>query len=459
MTPPATPPRLRVPGVPLRFEPHAFSRPRLNGHKRPPSGQRFHLWVSGCQMNESDADYLAQGMVAAGFTASATLEEADLAILVTCCVRQNAEQKAYGKFRELKAWKRARPGRAVAMTGCMANKEGDRLYERVPDLDYRFDMREYEAFIQDLQGEYETDPAQTGGAVLQHGLTAFIPVIFGCNEVCSFCIVPFVRGTERSRPVTDVVEDVHRFADQGVREVTLLGQTVNSYRDPETGTRLAGLLAAVDRVPGIWRVRFLTSHPRHVHGDLLGAIRDLPRVCEHLHLPFQSGDDLILKQMRRRYTRDEYRSVVAQAREAIPDLSVSTDVIVGYPGETEPQFQRTLSLLEEVQFDVVHIQGFSPRPRTTAGRQADDVLPEEKKRRINVLLEAQRRIAERANQRWVDREVEVLIEKAGAGEASGRSRQNKVVLAAAPLGADVGTVRRVRITTATAWQLRGELVA
>jgi len=301
--------------------------------------------------------------------------------------------------------------------------------------------------------------AQTGGAVLQHGLTAFIPVIFGCNEVCSFCIVPFVRGTERSRPMTDVVDDVRRFVDQGVREVTLLGQTVNSYRDPETGARLAALLETVDRVPGVWRVRFLTSHPRHVHDDLLGAIRDLPLVCEHLHLPFQSGDDLILKQMRRRYTRDEYRAIIAHSRELIPDLSVSTDVIVGYPGETEEQFQRTLSLLEEIQFDVVHIQGFSPRPRTTAGRQLDDVSPPEKKRRINVLLEAQRQIAERANQRWVNRGVEVLVEKVEAGQASGRSRQNKVVVAAAPLGAEVGTVRRVRITAATAWQLRGQLVA
>jgi tRNA-2-methylthio-N6-dimethylallyladenosine synthase len=409
-------------------------------------------------MNESDADYLTQGLTAVGFTAEADLEQADLAILVTCCVRQNAEQKAYGRFRELKGWKRARPGRAIAMTGCMANKEGDRLYERLPDLDYRFDMREYEAFIQDLQGEYETDPAQTGGAVLQHGLTAFIPVIFGCNEVCSFCIVPFVRGTERSRPLVDVLDDVRRFADQGVREVTLLGQTVNSYRDPESGARLAHLLETVDRVPGVWRVRFLTSHPRHVHDDLLGAIRDLPRVCEHLHLPFQSGDDLILKQMRRRYTRDQYRAIIAHSRELIPDLSVSTDVIVGYPGETETQFQRTLSLLEELQFDVVHIQGFSPRPRTTAGRQPDDVDPHEKKRRINVLLEAQRRIADQANQRWVGRDVEVLIEKSGGGEATGRSRQNKVVVVAAPLGAEVGTVRRVRIGAATAWQLRGQLL-
>jgi tRNA-2-methylthio-N6-dimethylallyladenosine synthase len=406
-------------------------------------------------MNESDADYLSQGLTAAGFSAVADLDQADLAILVTCCVRQNAEQKAYGRFRELKAWKRARSGRAIAMTGCMANKEKDRLYERLPDLDYRFDMRQYEAFIQDLQGEYETDPAQTGGSLLQHGLTAYVPAIFGCNEVCSFCIVPFVRGTERSRPLLDVVEDVRRFALQGVREVTLLGQTINSYRDPESGAGLAGLLEAVERVPGIWRVRFLTSHPRHVHDDLLLAIRDLPRVCEHLHLPFQSGDDLILKQMRRRYTTDEYRAIIAHARSLIRDLSVSTDVIVGYPGETEEQFGRTLELLEEIRFDVVHIQGFSPRPRTTAARQPDDVAPPEKKRRINILLDAQRRIAEDANRRWLGRTVDVLVERADDGEFSGRTRQNKVVIGQDPMGAAIGTVRRVEIQQATAWQLKG----
>lgn len=407
-------------------------------------------------MNESDADYLTQGLNAAGFSAVGDIDEADIAILVTCSVRQNAEQKAYGRFRELKGWKQARPGRAIAITGCMANREKDKLFERLPDLDYRFDMREYEAFIQDLQGEYETDPAQTGGAVLQHGLTAYVPAIFGCNEVCSFCIVPFVRGTERSRPMGDIVEDVRRFAGQGVREVTLLGQTINSYRDPETGAGLADLLQAVERLPGIWRVRFLTSHPRHVHDDLLTAIRDLPRVCEHLHLPFQSADDVILKQMRRRYTRDEYRAIISHSREVIPDLSVSTDVIVGYPGETEDQFQRTLALLEEIRFDVVHIQGFSPRPRTTAARQPDDVAAAEKKRRINVLLEAQRRIAEEANRRWLGRTVEVLVERVTDGELSGRSRQNKVVLATAPLGAEVGTVRRVAVEQATAWQLRGQ---
>ena len=409
-------------------------------------------------MNESDADYLTQGMTAAGFSAVSELDQADIAILVTCSVRQNAEQKAYGRFRELKAWKRARPGRAIAMTGCMANKEKDRLYDRLPDLDYRFDMRQYETFVQDLQGEYETDPAQTGGAVLQHGLTAYVPAIFGCNEVCSFCIVPFVRGIERSRPLGDVVEDVRRFASQGVREVTLLGQTINSYRDPENGARLADLLEAVERVPGIWRVRFLTSHPRHVHDDLLFAIRDLPRVCEHLHLPFQSGDDAILKQMRRRYTTDEYRAIIAHARSLVADLSVSTDVIVGYPGETEDQFQRTLALLEEIKFDVVHIQGFSPRPRTTAARQPDDVAPAEKKRRINVLLEAQRRIAEAANQRWLGRCVEVLVERVDDGEFTGRTRQNKVLVGSAPLGIEAGTVRRVRVEQATAWQLRGQVL-
>src|SRR2546426_4302424 len=344
------------------------------------------------------------------------------------------------------------------MTGCMANKKRDRLYERLPDLDYRFDMRQYEAFIEDLQGEYETDPAQTGGVVLQHGLTAYVPVIFGCNEVCSFCIVPFVRGTERSRPMQDVVDGVRRFANQGVREVTLLGQTVNSYRDPDTKAGLAALLEAVERVPGIWRVRFVTSHPRHVHDDLLFAIRDLPRVCEHLHLPFQSADDAILKQMRRRYTTDEYRAIIAHARDLIPDLSVSTDVIVGYPGETEEQFQKTLALLEEIRFDVVHIQGFSPRPRTTAALHPDDVATPEKKRRINGLLDAQRRIAEDANRRWPGRTVEVLVERAAGAEGTGRYLQNRVVIGAAPLGAQVGTVRRVSIEHATAWQLRGQVL-
>jgi tRNA-2-methylthio-N6-dimethylallyladenosine synthase len=410
-------------------------------------------------MNESDADYLVQGLTSAGFEQVSELDRADLAILVTCCVRQNAEQKAYGKFGELRGWKRDRAGRAIAMTGCMANKEKDELFARLPDLDYRFDMREYEAFIRDLQGEYETDPAQTGGAVFEHGLTAFVPAIFGCNEVCSFCIVPFVRGTERSRPLQDIVEDVRRFAAQGVREVTLLGQTINSYRDPASGARLSDLLAAVERVTGIWRVRFLTSHPRHVHDDLLLAMRDLPRVCEHLHLPVQSGDDRILTQMRRRYSADQYRETVARARALIPDLALSTDIIVGYPGETEDQFQRTVSLLEELRFDVVHVQGFSPRPRTTAGRQPDDVSPREKKRRINILLELQRRIAADANQRWLGREVEVLLERVEPGRASGRTRQNRVVQADVELTAEVGTVRRVRIEGATAWQLRGRLVA
>ena len=276
--------------------------------------------------------------------------------------------------------------------------------------------------------------------------------------MCSFCIVPFVRGTERSRPLTDIVEDVRRFADQGVREVTLLGQTINSYRDPETGAPLSALLDAVERLPGIWRVRFLTSHPRHVHDDLLFAIRDLPRVCEHLHLPFQSGDDAILKQMRRRYTRDEYRGIIAHARSLIPNLSVSTDVIVGYPGETEAQFGETRDLLEEIKFDVVHIQGFSPRPRTTAARQVDDVSPQEKKRRINILLDAQRRIAEEANRRWLGQTVEVLVERAEDGEFHGRSRQNKVVVGSAPLGAEVGTVRRVSIEQTSAWQLKGPVL-
>ncbi len=440
-----------MPGAPLTFQPRLAPLAARPGS----STTRFHLWTIGCQMNVADADYLTELLTTAGFRAAPSLDESDLAILVTCCVRQNAEQKVYGKFRELKAWKRAHDGRAIAMTGCMANKEGDRLFARLPDLDYRFDVREAPAFVRDLQGDFTTDPASTGGAVLQRGVTAFVPVIYGCNEVCSFCVVPYVRGVERSRPLTEIVEEVGRLSAGGVKEVTLLGQTVNSYRCPESGARLADLLAAVDAVPGLLRVRFLTSHPRHVTDDLLFAIRDLPKVCEHLHLPVQSGDDAVLKHMRRRYTQAEYEAIVARARDLIPELALSTDIIVGYCGETETQFERTQALLERVRWDVIHVQGFSPRPRTTAGRLPDDVPPAEKKRRINLLLEAQRRIADDLNRRWRGCEVEVLVERGQEdGLWAGRTRGNKTVVFS-DSRAVVGTLRRVRIEETTAWQLRG----
>jgi tRNA-2-methylthio-N6-dimethylallyladenosine synthase len=443
-----------MPGAPLTFQPRVAPPAARPGA----AATRFHLWTIGCQMNVADADYLTELLTTAGFRAAATPDESDLAILVTCCVRQNAEQKVYGKFRELKAWKRAQEGRAIAMTGCMANKEGDRLFARLPDLDYRFDVREAPAFVRDLQGDFTTDPASTGGAVLQRGVTAFLPVIYGCNEVCSFCVVPYVRGVERSRPLPEIVEEVRRLAAGGVKEVTLLGQTVNSYRCPQTGARLADLLAGVDAVPGLVRVRFLTSHPRHVTDELLLAIRDLPKVCEHLHLPVQSGDDIVLKHMRRRYTHAEYEAIVARARALIPDLALSTDIIVGYCGENETQFAQTQALLERVRWDVIHVQGFSPRPRTTAGRLPDDVPPAEKKRRINLLLEAQRRIADELNRRWRDREVEVLVERRqDDGLWAGRTRGNKTVVFSDSQAA-AGTLRRVRIDETTAWQLRGVAV-
>jgi tRNA-2-methylthio-N6-dimethylallyladenosine synthase len=442
-------------GVPLTFLPRDAPLPQ-RGAGTPAS---FHLWTIGCQMNVADADYLAELLTRSGFQPSPSLEAADLAILVTCCVRQNAEQKVYGKFKELKPWKQARPGRAIAMTGCMANKEKDRLFNRLPDLDYQFDVRDASTFVRDLQGDFATDPAATGGAVLQRGVTAFVPVIYGCNEVCSFCVVPYVRGVERSRPLPDVVAEVERLAAGGVKEVTLLGQTVNSYRCPQSGVRLWDLLAAVDAVPGLVRVRFLTSHPRHVTDELLLAMRDLPKVCENLHLPVQSGDDGILRHMRRRYTSAEYEGIVSRARALIPDLTVSTDIIVGYCGEGVPEFEQTQALLERMQWDVVHIQGFSPRPRTTAGRQPDDVPPAEKKRRINVLLEAQRRIVEAGNQRWVGRDLEVLAERQQSdGHWVGRTRGNKTVVFVDPQGAP-GALRQVRITEASTWQLRGATAA
>jgi tRNA-2-methylthio-N6-dimethylallyladenosine synthase len=283
-----------------------------------------HLWHIGCQMNEADREQLAEQLAEIGCIPEVPLEDADLAIIISCAVRQNAEQKVYGRMRELTRWKQARPGRAIALTGCMGVEHGSALLDRLPGLDYLFDVREPDGFLARLQGLWGGDLDGPLPLPASDRLSAYVPVIGGCNEMCSYCIVPFVRGREGSRPVEAVVEDVRRLVGRGVREVTLLGQNVNSYRDPVTGGGLPELMAAVDAVPGLWRQRFLTSHPRNASPALFGAIRDLPTVCEQLHLPVQAGDDDLLKRMRRVYTVADYRAIIDRARAAVPSLTLST---------------------------------------------------------------------------------------------------------------------------------------
>jgi len=409
-------------------------------------------------MNDADREQLAEQLAEIGLVPEVPLEDADLAILITCAVRQNAEQKVYGKFKELAPWKRQRPGRAIALTGCMGVEHGSALLDRLPDLDYLFDVREPDGFLLKLQALWSADLAGPVPVPASDRLSAYVPVIGGCNEMCTYCIVPFVRGREQSRSQGAIVEEVARLVDRGVREVTLLGQNVNSYRDPDTGGGLPELMAAVDDVSGLWRQRFLTSHPRNASPHLFAAMRDLPTACEHLHLPVQAGDDAVLRRMRRVYSVAEYRAILERAVGTVPDLATSTDVIVGFCGETEPEFAGTERLLRELRFDVVHLQAYSPRPGTAAARRRDDIPLEEKKQRLNHLLALQRQIALERNSALVGRQVEVLVEGvAGDGRPYGRTRQNKV--AWLPAGsARQGELVSATVREATAWQLQGEAV-
>jgi tRNA-2-methylthio-N6-dimethylallyladenosine synthase len=421
--------------------------PRLG---RPP---RVHLWHIGCQMNDADHERLAESFAEIGFVPDVALDDADIAVLISCAVRSNAEQKVYGKFKELIPWKKARPGRAIALTGCMAVEHGSALLERMADLDYMFDVREPEGFFARLQSLYGGDVDGPVMLPASDRLLAYVPVMGGCNEMCTYCIVPFVRGRESSRTTAEIVEDVHRLVGRGVREVTLLGQNVNSYRDPQAGTGLPELLAAVDAVPGLWRLRFLTSHPRNAVPQLFAAMRDLPKVCEQLHLPVQAGDDELLRRMRRVYRVAEYRDQIDDARQTVPDLALTTDIIVGFSGETQAEFEGTVQLLRDIQYDVVHIQAYSVRPGTAAARRPDDVPMPEKKRRLNQLLDIQRGIALERNRALLDRRVEVLVEGlAEDGRAYGRTRQGKV--AWLPAGSAVaGELRTGRVAAVTHWQL------
>ena len=421
---------------------------------RPP---RVHLWHIGCQMNDADHEQLAEEFASIGLLPDVPLDDADLAVLITCTVRANAEQKVYGKFRELIPWKRQRHGRAIAMTGCMAVEHGESLLQRLPELDYVFDVRQPDGFMAKLQAQHAADLDGAVALPASDRLSAYVPVMGGCNEMCTYCIVPFVRGRETSRAVRDVVAHVERLVQQGVREVTLLGQNVNSYRDPETGDRLPGLLRAVDAVDGLWRLRFLTSHPRNAVPELFEAMRDLGTVCEQLHLPVQAGHDALLRRMRRLYSVAEYVEKIQTAVATVrPRLALSTDIIVGFCGETEAEFAATEALMRELRFDVVHLAAYSVRPGTAAARRVDDVPLAEKKRRLNHLLAVQREIAAELNTQYLNDTIEVLVEGiAEDGRPYGRSRENKVTWLP-PASASAGTLVNARVLAASAWQLQAE---
>ncbi len=403
-------------------------------------------------MNVADADALAEQFAEVGMVPGVDLENADLAVLVTCAVRQHAEDRASSHLGELAAWKAARPGRAIALTGCMVGEHGGQLLRRFRHLDYVFDMRDPDGFFARLRDLYQGALEGPVPLPASDRLLAYLPVILGCNEMCTYCIVPFVRGRERSRPAAEVEGECRRLVGRGVKEITLLGQNVNSYSDPSDGAGLPELMARLDGIPGLERLRFLTSHPRNASDRLLGAIADLRSACEQLHLPVQSGSDDCLRRMKREYRVDAYLGILERARRRVPGIGLSTDVIVGFCGESEAEFQQTMRMLALVEFDTVHVQAYSPRPGTAAYRRADDIPLETKKRRLHEVLELQRGISQRRNRALVGEGVEVLVEGHGDdGRPYGRTRQNRVTWLQRQ--AVTGETVTATVVAATAWQL------
>ena len=420
---------------------------------------RIYIETYGCQMNVADAELMLGVLAREGYVRTTDPGEADVTLVNTCAVRDHAEQKVLSRLGELKGYKR--PGAVLGVVGCMAQRLGARLLERVPQVDlvigpdgYR-GLPELIARARGEGGERAADVEFRGWEhyedvppVRETGGSAFVTVQRGCDYRCTFCIVPMTRGPERSRKLSDVVREVQDLAAGGTTEVTLLGQTVNSYHD---GTHdFADLLRAVGLVAGIRRVRFTSPYPTDFSDRVLAALAETPAACEHVHLPVQSGSSRVLKRMLRRYDRARYLAVVAALRRAVPGIALTTDIIVGFPGETEEDFQETLSLVEEVGFDDAYTFKYSPREGTPATRLKDAVADETAGERLQRLVALVRRLARQRNVALIGTSHEVLVEgKAKRGDLlQGRTRTNKVALLAGP-DRWIGTYQWVRLTGTT----------
>jgi tRNA-2-methylthio-N6-dimethylallyladenosine synthase len=427
----------------------------------PPIPQRYHIWTIGCQMNKADSDRLESALLQLGLTPAPTPMEADVIVLNSCVVRQSAEDKVVGMLTSLKPLKGKAPERIIALMGCMVGPKTEGLQARFPYVDAFMRPQQYRPLLQ-LLGERLGMDAEGCLSTLtppHPGVAAYIPIVHGCDKFCTFCIIPYRRGREVSRPVEEIVREAGLLAARGVREVTLLGQNVDSYgHDLPGAPDLADLLEAVHGVEGLRRIRFLTSHPNDMSQRIIEAVADLPKVCEHFSLPFQAGDDQVLQVMRRGYTQDGYRRLVEQIRRRVPGVSMSTDIIVGFPGETETAFQRTLDLVREMEFDKAHVAAYSTRPGTIAARRMEDDVPYEEKKRRQAEVEAlQEQTLTRINARLQGEATEVLVEEREKGKWKGRNRNDKLVFFED--GRDLlGQTVRVRIEKTSPWALQGTVV-
>ena len=442
--------------------------------------RKFFVHTYGCQMNEHDSERIAGLLAADGYEAAASEADADVLVLNTCCIRENADNRLYGKLGHLKAAKQARPDLQIVVGGCLAQKDRDLVREKAPHVDVVLGTHNVhhaatllrqsatDGALTEIFDATDPNDAEAFPSALpvrrDVPYAAWVTIQIGCDNRCAFCIVPSVRGKEISRPLEEIVREVERLANDGVVEITLLGQNVNSYGRDLTKRRpmFAPLLRALGTVDGIRRVRFTSPHPKDLRPETIEAMGEVPALCEHLHLPLQAGSDRTLSAMHRGYTAERYLERLAAARTAVPDLAVTTDLIVGFPGETDDDFERTLDVVAAAEYDSAYTFIFSPRPGTEAALQVDRFVPDdvvaERFERLRVVVERSALAKHRAR---IGRTEEVLVEgpsKKDASVTTGRTRQNKLLHFVADRSLRPGTFAEVRVTGAAPHHLKGELI-
>jgi len=435
---------------------------------------KYHIWTEGCQMNVADSRRLASALEKMGYEPTKLPQNADVIVLNTCVVRQSAEDKAIGRLSSLRPLKDKKPNLVINLMGCLIGVRGNqKILDRFPWVDVVSPPSDPEPLIQFLNQrsvknnleshQTEINAILDGDLLLperdQNNLvSAYIPIVYGCSHACTYCIIPSKRGIERSRPYDEIIQEAQSLVRQGVKEITLLGQIVDRYGlDLPGKPSLATLLQDLHKIDGLKRIRFLTSHPNYITDDLLKTVADLPKVCPHIEVPIQAGDDQILLAMRRGYTAQAYRDLVADIRETIPGVSIATDIIVGFPGETDQQFQSTFDLLESLRMDVAHLARYSPRNGTFSARKLEDNVSESEKMHHFRLLETlQEEISAQINARFLDGIVSVLFEEKSRGRWRGRTPNNKLVFVESEDNL-LGLERDVKIYWTGPWSMIGKL--
>ena len=424
--------------------------------------QSYHIWTIGCQMNKADSERLESALDQMGLASVPEPEDADVVVLNSCVVRQSSEDKVVGMLSRLRSQNGDAPDRVLALMGCMVGPDRSTLESRFPHVDVFMRPQQFEPLLEMVGERVGVDWEGCIGPLTPNrpDVTCHVPIIHGCDLMCTFCIIPYRRGRQVSRPIPEVAFEVETLASRGVKEVTLLGQTVDAYgHDLPDQPNLAHLFRRLNEIDGIERIRFLTSHPKFMTQEIIQAVADVAKVCEHINLPVQAGDDQVLDEMRRQYSRSEYIDLVGRIREVIPEVALNTDIIVGFPGETEEQFQQTLDLLAQLRLDKVHCAAYSSRPGTIASRVMDDSVPEEEKTTRRKRVDAQQeQIQTEINAKLVGRYEEILVEGLQRGKWQGRTRSHKLVFFESE-ACHQGELVTVKIERSSPWSLQGSLAA